>query len=61
MGGEDTEVHIYALSGSTLREANRIQGHLAPVTDTSWSSDGRMLASCDSAGTASSGGCRAVS
>ena len=53
MGGEDTEVHIYALSGSTLRKANRIQGHLAPVTDTSWSSDGSILASCDSAGTAS--------
>lgn len=49
MGGEDTSVYIYDISKPSLGPLviTRLQGHMAPVVDVSWSYDEMLLASCD--------------
>ncbi|KAK9855174.1 hypothetical protein WJX84_010509 [Apatococcus fuscideae] len=48
MGGEDTAVYIYDISGQHHKGAkvvNKLQGHMAPVLDVAWSSNEMLLAS----------------
>ncbi|KAK9814573.1 hypothetical protein WJX72_008091 [[Myrmecia] bisecta] len=50
MGGEDTGVYVYDITRKTKRGptiVNKLQGHLAPVVDVSWSYDECLFASCD--------------
>ncbi|KAL3135572.1 hypothetical protein ABBQ38_006052 [Trebouxia sp. C0009 RCD-2024] len=49
MGGEDSSVYIYDISKPSLGPSviTRLQGHMAPVVDVSWSYDETLLASCD--------------
>lgn len=44
--GDDSKVHIYTLSGTTLNPKTEIV-HLGPVTDCSYSPDYKYLVACD--------------
>lgn len=51
IGGEDKEVHLYKLSGSTLSEDGKLTtGHRFPVTAATYSPDGQHLATGDKNG-----------
>lgn len=46
VAGDDSKVHIYTLTGTTLTPKTEIV-HLGPVTDCSYSPDLKYLVACD--------------
>lgn len=46
VGGDDSKVHVYSLSGTTLSPKTEIV-HLGPVTDCAYSPDRKYLVACD--------------
>ncbi|XP_076040118.1 actin-interacting protein 1 flr isoform X2 [Oratosquilla oratoria] len=46
VGGADNLVHIYDLTGTTLKEVTTLE-HLGPVNDVAFSPDGQFLGACD--------------
>jgi len=47
VGGDDNKVHLYDLSGDTLKEKKVLESHRAAVTSLDYSSDGQYLATGD--------------
>lgn len=46
VAGDDSKVHIYSLSGTSLNAKTEIV-HLGPVTDCAYSPDRKYLVACD--------------
>mmetsp|Transcript_32060 Transcript_32060/g.43905 ORF Transcript_32060/g.43905 Transcript_32060/m.43905 type:complete len:598 (-) Transcript_32060:152-1945(-) len=47
VGGEDSKVHVYSVSGDALKEVNVLDRHSRQVTSLAFSPDGKHLASGD--------------
>lgn len=47
VGGEDNLIHVFSLSGNTLSEKSKVEGHRGPLTAIEYSHDGNLFASAD--------------
>mmetsp|Transcript_35275 Transcript_35275/g.70550 ORF Transcript_35275/g.70550 Transcript_35275/m.70550 type:complete len:176 (-) Transcript_35275:342-869(-) len=47
VGGDDSKVHLYTLSGAALSPGPALEAHPKPITKVAYSPDGKRLASTD--------------
>jgi len=47
VGGGDNHVYLYTLSGTTLTQSKKLEGHRGPISALAYSRDGKHLASAD--------------
>jgi len=47
VGGEDHHIYVYSLSGNTLTQKSKIEGHRGPLTVIEYSNNGSLIATAD--------------
>jgi WD40 repeat protein len=47
VGGGDNHVYLYSLSGTTLTQTKKLEGHRGPISAAAYSKDGKYLATAD--------------
>lgn len=47
VGGEDNHIYVFSLSGNSLTQKSKIEGHRGPLTSIEYSHNGALIASAD--------------